>query len=279
MAARVAATVVRMPPAAYGVPAMRAANSGARSPAKTRWEWESTNPGMTARPPASTWTSAAGASAAGPTQATRSPVEDDRGVGDDAEESSSALAGSLVTSSPMLVMTVLVMRARACRSRRSSSRPISCSSPRVKTTRPSATTWTTSAAVAAKTAVCSSRPVPAVRGVVVSRVTRSARLPTAMAPASSYPRLAWPSVVAARSSSAADQWPRSRVASRSSSSTARISSNRSMTAWLSEPRVSGLPRVVQAPGSGRCRRRGRARWWGRSRRRSGWRRGGRCRRR
>ena len=108
-------------------------------------------------------------------------------------------------------------------------------------------TWTTSAAVAAKTAVCSSRPVPAVRGVVVSRVTRSARWPTAMLPASSYPRLAWPFFVAASSSSAADQWPRSRVARRSSSSTARISSNRSMTAWLSEPRVSGLPCVVELP--------------------------------
>ena len=34
-----------------------------------------------------------------------------------------------------------------------------------------------------------------------------------------------------------------------------------------------------APGSGRRRRRGRARWWGRSRRRSSWSRGGRCRRR
>jgi hypothetical protein len=55
-AARVAATVRRMPPATYGWPAMRAANSSARSPAKTRCVWLSTNPGMTARPSASTTT-------------------------------------------------------------------------------------------------------------------------------------------------------------------------------------------------------------------------------
>ena len=73
VAARVAATVVRIPPAAYGSPAIRAANSCARSPAKTRWLWLSTKPGSTARPPASTTSSAAGASAAGPTQATRLP--------------------------------------------------------------------------------------------------------------------------------------------------------------------------------------------------------------
>ena len=46
MAARVAATVVRMPPAAYDSPAIRAANSSARSPAKTRWLWLSTKPGQ-----------------------------------------------------------------------------------------------------------------------------------------------------------------------------------------------------------------------------------------
>ena len=46
MAWRVAATVVRMPPAAYGCPAILAANSAARSPAKTRCEWESTKPGQ-----------------------------------------------------------------------------------------------------------------------------------------------------------------------------------------------------------------------------------------
>src|SRR5882757_204172 len=52
---------------------MRAPNSVVRSPAKTRWVWLSTQPGTTARPSTSTRESAAGASAAGPTQVTRSP--------------------------------------------------------------------------------------------------------------------------------------------------------------------------------------------------------------
>src|SRR3974390_3039365 len=52
-AARVALTVVRMPPAEYFCPDIRAANSAVRSPAKTRCEWLSTKPGMTARPSAS----------------------------------------------------------------------------------------------------------------------------------------------------------------------------------------------------------------------------------
>ncbi len=129
MAARVAATVVRMPPAAYGVPAMRAANSGARSPAKTRWEWLSTNPGITARPPASTWVSAAGASAAGPTQATRSlSITTAAFVWMPSGSSFVARAGSLVTSSPMFVMTVDVM-ARGPPIAVASSRPMSSASP------------------------------------------------------------------------------------------------------------------------------------------------------
>ena len=50
---------------------MRAANSAERSPAKTRWAWVSTKPGTTAAPSTSIRRSAAGASRAGPTQATR----------------------------------------------------------------------------------------------------------------------------------------------------------------------------------------------------------------
>lgn len=41
--ARVADTVLRMPPAVYGAPARRAWNSSARSPPKTKWVWLSTN--------------------------------------------------------------------------------------------------------------------------------------------------------------------------------------------------------------------------------------------
>ena len=77
--------------------------------------------------------------------------------------SRSSASGSLVTSSPMLVMqgahgrsppiAAVELAADLARGRR-------C----VWTTRPSTITWTTSAAVAANTAVCSSAPVPAVRG-------------------------------------------------------------------------------------------------------------------
>ena len=153
-------------------------------------------------------------------------------------------SGSLVTSSPMWVIAVVVTSSAPIAA--SSSRPISASSPRVKTTRPSATTCTTSAAVAANTAVCSSAPVPAVRGLAVSRVTRSARCPTAIDPASANPRLAWP--VAAASSSAAVQCPRSWLASRSSISRPRISSNGSITAWLSLPSVIRQPACCSRAG-------------------------------
>ena len=49
-------------------------------------------------------------------------------------------------------------------------------------------TRTTSAPEAAKTALLASAPVPAVRTLEVSRVTRSARAPTSMRPASGKPR-------------------------------------------------------------------------------------------
>ena len=45
-----ASVVTRMPPAAYGAPAIRAANSSPRSPANTRCVCESTKPGITHRP-------------------------------------------------------------------------------------------------------------------------------------------------------------------------------------------------------------------------------------
>ena len=73
----------------------------------------------------------------------------------------------------------------------------------VNTARPSMTTWVTSSAVAAYTAVCSSAPVPAVRTPSMAIVTRSARCPTAIAPAPLQPSESCR--VAAVSSSAADQ--------------------------------------------------------------------------
>ena len=45
--------VTAIPPASYGAPAIRAANSSARSPAKIRCVWLSTKPGITQRPAAS----------------------------------------------------------------------------------------------------------------------------------------------------------------------------------------------------------------------------------
>ena len=67
-----ASIVTLMPPAAYGAPAMRAANSPERSPANTRCVWLSTNPGITHRPPTSIRSSATGATPV-PTLTTRSP--------------------------------------------------------------------------------------------------------------------------------------------------------------------------------------------------------------
>src|SRR3954468_20149318 len=75
VAARVASVVTRMPPAAYGAPAMRAANSSPRSPANTRRVWLSTKPGITQRPPASR--------GAAPAAAARSPGPAGARDGDD----------------------------------------------------------------------------------------------------------------------------------------------------------------------------------------------------
>ena len=69
-----------MPPPSYGVPDIRAANSADRSPANTRWAWESTNPGTTARPARSRRSSASGARDAGPVHSDPAVVDHDRGV-------------------------------------------------------------------------------------------------------------------------------------------------------------------------------------------------------
>src|SRR5215468_10184478 len=115
LAARVAATVVAMPPAWYAVPAIRAANSALRSPANTRWACESTKPGRTARPPQSAISSAAGACRAGPAHATRpssttsaASARAANGPGP-AGRAPSAAPGALVTSSPMFVISVLTV--------------------------------------------------------------------------------------------------------------------------------------------------------------------------
>ena len=82
-AARVASVVTRMPPAAYGAPAIRAANSSPRSPANTRWVCESTKPGITQRPAASIRSSAAAPARSIGDDAT--VLDDQRGVADEPE--------------------------------------------------------------------------------------------------------------------------------------------------------------------------------------------------
>ena len=76
---------------------------------------------------------------------------------------------------------------------------------------------------AAKTTAPSSRPAPAVRGLAGSTTTRSARWPTAIAPASSQPSEAWPvgggggEQLGGRSSARAAGWPAARRARRRAS--------------------------------------------------------------
>ncbi|CAM3572520.1 hypothetical protein STAL104432_25625 [Streptomyces albus] len=109
--------------------------------------------------------------------------------------------------------------------------------------RPPTTVCRTSAAVAANTATsAASRGTgPAVRTESSPTVVKSARAPVSSRLDSGQPSAVCPPSVAARSSCPAVQWPRVRLARRSSSSSARASSNRSMTAWLSLPSDSAAP--------------------------------------
>ena len=97
-----------MPPAAYGAPAIRAANSSARSPANTRWVWLSTKPGITQRPSASIRSSACGARRARSRRPgrPRSPAPRRGRV----PSGPSPSAGSFVTSRPMLSSTSELIR-------------------------------------------------------------------------------------------------------------------------------------------------------------------------
>ena len=90
------------------MPAIRAANSAARSPANTRCACESTNPGSTQPPPAEIIASAAGASAAGPTQVIL-PRSITTAASATSPSGPSPRAGSIVASSPMSVITNAVM--------------------------------------------------------------------------------------------------------------------------------------------------------------------------
>ena len=117
-AARVAATVVAIPPAAYGWPLIRAANSADRSPANTRCAWLSTKPGITLAPPKSTRVVGGGCVA-------RRPHPRDRGRRRRRRRRPRRCpvrcrrpgSGSLVTSSPMPVYRRVSMlhQLRDCR--------------------------------------------------------------------------------------------------------------------------------------------------------------------
>ena len=161
---------------------MRAANSSPRSPAKTRWVWLSTKPGITQRPAASMQRSAPAPPPARVTAATRSPSNTI------AASRSVPSSGSLVTSRPMLsIASVGLIGASTSRSSRATS--IDTCAPSRTIQRPPTMTSRTSAAVAQKT-VPSSGGVPASRTDSSATVVRSASAPAAIRPPSGSPRLA-----------------------------------------------------------------------------------------
>ncbi len=86
---------------------MRAVNSALRSPANTRCEWESTNPGITAWPPSCVRSSAAGAWAAGPNHAIAPASTTTAASASTPSREPSPVAGSLVTSWPISVINLL----------------------------------------------------------------------------------------------------------------------------------------------------------------------------
>ena len=92
---------------------------------------------------------------------------------------------------------------------------------------------------------------PAARGAHASRVstaTRSARAPDREPPAVGPAEAACPPRSRPEQLAGGDDAARARTRSRSSSSTARASSNRSITAWLSVPRLNSPRRRQAAPG-------------------------------
>ena len=205
----------------------------ARSPANTRWPWESTKPGDDG--------AAGGVEAlvAGRLRRLRARArpphdavaEHQRGV-----LGSTPSSGSLVTSSPMLSISSRVAASGALAGRRS------------RRGGPSATTWRPSTTTLAHVGGGGGEHDGLQRGVGLRAgqphgVEADGHEVGAGARAAARPR---------RPSRAARGWPRraaarrrrggraSRVRRRSSSSTARASSNRSMTAWLSLPRHSRL---------------------------------------
>ena len=158
------------------------------------------------------------------------------------------------------------MRApRSGRSRRPGRGRARSRSPCRKTTRPSTTTWVTSSATAAKTAVCSSAPVPAVRTWSVSIVTRSARLAdrdrAGVVPAEAS-RAAVPAVQQLGGRPVAALLRGEPLVELDGAHLLEQVDHGVAVGAEREPRAGVVERAARA----RCRRRGRARWWGRSRR-------------
>ena len=223
---------------------MRDANSDERSPANTRCVWLSTKPGSTHRPPASIRWSAAGA------RPVPTPTID--------EPSNTTWASVRMPSAPHPHRHRWPRRSspgRRCgrarwsshglRGARQARRPHRDArgrrrgrSPRRRRRRgrrrpPRPRTRPTRAGARG-----GRRPS---RTESSRTVHRSASAPTSSRPPSGQPRLAWPLAVAARSRLGASWLPRTRLANRSWCSTARDSSNRSITACESEPRASADP--------------------------------------
>ena len=245
-------------------PAIRAANSSARSPANTRCVWLSTKPGITQRPAASKRSSAAAPAALD--RRDDAVLDHQRRVADQAE---SALAERRVVGDqrPDAVDDQRAHHTTAAIDARELGGDVEVDVGAVADDLASAeqTTRSTSAAVAANTAASSavSAVVPASRTPSSPTVTRSASAPASIAPASGQPseRVA----VAAR-----------RPQQRSRAMAAALAAGEALVeldrARLLE-RVDHRVRVGaegerrrpprSAPAPGRSRRRGRARWSGR----------------
>ena len=177
-AARVASVVSGIPPASYGAPAIRAANSSARSPAKIRWVWLSTKPGIAQRPAASRRSSAA---APAGSIALTSPSSITSAQSRTRPSGPSPSSGPLVTRAPMPVddqaqgRPAAIARARA-RSQRRAER--ACRRGRSRARRRSL--GRRRRRVAANTAASSARSAPSREpDAVEPRVTRSASAPGA----------------------------------------------------------------------------------------------------
>ena len=178
-------------------PLIRAANSADRSPAKTRWAWLSTNPGITLRFPQSTRCLGGGRLALRPDPRDPIAVDDHRGPVVMTERRPVTLRRVVRHQlADVVVENGHRTHPMACASASPISGNVLCR-PSLTTCRPSTITSVTSAADAANTTFSTVAPPPAVRTDRVSTATRSACAPTRSTPAAVQPRARWPAVVAA----------------------------------------------------------------------------------